>query len=65
MSFQIVVVSARKCRPFWVSVLDLNQNNAFSNTLDVVQPNIIVPLDITIMYLYGNEDIVMSSYKLK
>ena len=64
MSFQIVVVSARKCRPFWVSVLDLNQNNAFSNTLDVVQPNIIVPLVFN-YNVYGNEDIVMSSYKLK
>ena len=64
MSFQIVVVLARKCRPFWVSVLDLNQNNGFGNTLDVVQPNIIVPLVFN-YNVYGNEDIVMSSYKLK
>ena len=64
MLLKIIEVSTRKCRPFWVSVLDLNQNNGFGNTLDVVQPNIIVPLVFN-YNVYGNEDIVMSSYKLK
>ena len=65
MCFQIVIVSALKCRSFLVSVLDRNQNSGFSKAFDVVQPNIIVPLVLTTYNVYGNEDIVMSSYKLK